>query len=449
MTNASTIDRRRAFARLDSDKAALLRNAKEIVAKALPGILDDFYVHVEQFQETRSMFQNKQHMAHAKAKQLEHWSIIVEGKFDATYEASVTKIGEAHNKLGLEPRWYIGGYNFVVTRLIEAIETEWRVGWFDRAGRKRKTDTINAVVTAAMIDMDLAISVYIEAGRRERRAMLDDIAGTFEGSVAAIVSTLSGSAGQLQAAAQGMQAAAEETAVQSNVVAAASEEASANVHAVAAATEEMAASSQEIARQVDESAKIATNAVGVAEATVSKMDRLSSSAAKIGDVIALIRAIAEQTNLLALNATIEAARAGNAGKGFAVVAAEVKQLADQTSRATADITTQIAEMQAATSESAAAIRDIADIIHQIDVVATTIASAVEQQGAATGEIARNVQQASQGTGEVSVNITGVNQAAAQTGASATEVLDAASKLNEQARSLTAEVDSFLKKVAAA
>lgn len=449
MTNAGTIDRRRKFSRLDNEKAGLLRDSKATIERVLPGVLDEFYAHIEQFQETRSMFQSKQHMAHAKAMQLKHWGIIVEGNFDAAYETSVTKIGEAHNRLGLEPRWYIGGYNFVITRLVEIIEAEWRVGWFDRAGRKRKTDTINAIITAAMIDMDLAISVYIDAGRRERRAMLDNIAGTFESSVAAIVSTLSGSAEQLQASAQAMQVAAEETATQSHVVAAASEEASTNVHAVAAATEEMAASSQEIARQVDESARIAANAVTVAEETVSKMDHLSSSAAKIGDVIALIRAIAEQTNLLALNATIEAARAGSSGKGFAVVAAEVKQLADQTSRATAEIATQISDMQSATTASATAIRDIAGIIHQIDVVATTIASAVEEQGAATNEIARNVQQASQGTGEVSANITGVNQAAGMTGASAVEVLGAASKLNEQARSLSVEVDAFLKKVAAA
>lgn len=226
-----------------------------------------------------------------------------------------------------------------------------------------------------------------------------------------------------------MQVAAEETATQSHVVAAASEEASTNVHAVAAATEEMAASSQEIARQVDESARIAA-AVTVAEETVSKMDHLSSSAAKIGDVIALIRAIAEQTNLLALNATIEAARAGSSGKGFAVVAAEVKQLADQTSRATAEIATQISDMQSATTASATAIRDIAGIIHQIDVVATTIASAVEEQGAATNEIARNVQQASQGTREVSANITGANQGGGNDGSFGRRSPRAARPLNE-------------------
>ncbi len=449
MKSATTIDQRRQFNLIDDETVQLLREAKPFIMGALPPILDAFYDHVGRFSETNAFFANREHMMHAKAMQIRHWGIIVEGHFDETYEVSVTKIGEVHNKLGLEPRWYIGGYNFLVSRLIEAIDTKWPVRWLDRAGAQRKTKLLTAVIKAAMIDMDLAISVYIEAGRRDRRATLDDLARTFEGSVAKIVTTVATSADQMQATAQTMQAAAEETTVQSNLVAAASEEASTNVHAVAAATEEMASSTHEISRQVQESAKIASNAVGVADTTVAKVDRLSASAEKIGDIVELIQGIAAQTNLLALNATIEAARAGVAGRGFAVVAAEVKGLADQTAKATAEIGSQIAEMQSATNESAAAIRDISAIINQMDEISTAIASAVEQQGAATQEIARNVQQASQGTGEVSANIAGVSGAASETGAAAIKVLGAASALAGQATALQSEVDGFLQRVASA
>ena len=449
MTSANTIAQRRAFNLIDDETIQLLRDARTFILAELPLILDEFYDHVGAFSQTASFFADRRHMMHAKEMQLRHWAIIVEGHFDETYETSVTKIGEVHNRLGLEPRWYIGGYNFLVSRLIEAIDTKWPVRMFDRNGARRKTRLMGAVIKAAMVDMDLAISVYIEAGRRERKAMLDGLADTFEGSVAAIVSTLASSAEQMQSAAQTMQAAAEETTVQSNVVAAASEEASANVHAVAVAAEEMATSTHEINRQVTESAKIASSAVEAANATVGKVDRLSASANKIGDIVALISNIAGQTNLLALNATIEAARAGAAGRGFAVVASEVKGLAEQTAKATAEIGAQIGEMQASTSESAAAIREISTIIDQMDAISTAIASAVAQQGSATREIARNVQQASHGTGEVTSNIAGVSHAASDTGAAAQQVLAAASALAIQASSLRSEVDTFLGKVVAA
>ncbi len=173
------------------------------------------------------------------------------------------------------------------------------------------------------------------------------------------------------------------------------------------------------------------------------MQGLSGAAQKIGAVVKLISDIASQTNLLALNATIEAARAGEAGKGFAVVASEVKSLANQTAKATEDITAHVAEMQAATGGAVQAISRIGSTIAAMNQIATTIAAAVEEQGAATQEIARNVQQASIGTGQVSSNIAGVNEAAAETGSAAGRVLSASEALGKQANTLRADVDRFL------
>ena len=283
---------------------------------------------------------------------------------------------------------------------------------------------------------------------QNRQAMVD-LAEELASSVGSATATVSDSIVGLTELAQSMAATAEETSQQSATVASASEEASANVQTVASAAEELSSSISEISRQVGQSSEISSNAVRQAEETNEKVQGLAEAANKIGEVVALITDIADQTNLLALNATIEAARAGDAGKGFAVVASEVKNLANQTGKATDEIGNQIAEIQAATSEAVTAIEAIGKTISEVDEIASTIASAVEQQGAATQEIARNVEQAAAGTQEVSSNIDGVNQAASDTGTAATKIQTSAAELSQQSDRLRSEIDEFLVKVRAA
>ncbi len=287
------------------------------------------------------------------------------------------------------------------------------------------------------------------AAAAERRRTMIELADGFERAVGGIVGLVSSSATELQATAQQMTATAQETAAQSNTVAAAAEEAAANVNTVAAAAEELGSSVQEIGRQVQGSTHLAQAAVGEADQTALLVQALSQNAARIGDMVGLISGIAGQTNLLALNATIEAARAGEAGRGFAVVAAEVKALAEQTAKATADISAQIVQIQDSTGQAVTAIGGITGRIREIDDVATSIAAAVEQQGAATQEIVRNVAQASAGTNEVTGNIAGVAQASEETGAAASQLLSAASELSQQSEHLGGEVERFLATVRAA
>ncbi len=245
-------------------------------------------------------------------------------------------------------------------------------------------------------------------------------------------SALSSSAEQLTAISQQMAGTAEETATQANVVSAASEEVSKNVSVVAAGSEEMQASIREISKSANEAARVARNAVSVADSTNATIAKLGDSSLEIGKVIKVITSIAQQTNLLALNATIEAARAGEAGKGFAVVANEVKELAKQTAKATEDIGQKIEAIQVDTKGAVTAIAEITAVINQINDISNNIASAVEEQTVTTNEIGRNVTEAAKGTGDIAKNISGVADAACETTQAAGDTQKAAQALTELA-----------------
>nr|WP_321456318.1 methyl-accepting chemotaxis protein [uncultured Cohaesibacter sp.] len=324
-------------------------------------------------------------------------------------------------------------------------------------GADRK-DEIGQLAKAALFfkeqsETNRRITAENEAQKKQaeeqQRAMMNKMAQSFEQSVGSIVNNVSSASTQLEAFARQMYDNANETSSQSATVASSSQEASSNVQTVAAATEELTASVHEISSQVDQSNQMSQTAVRDADSAATKVHGLSASAQKIGDIVELINGIAEQTNLLALNATIEAARAGEAGKGFAVVAAEVKQLADQTSKATTEIATQITEIQGATTDSASAINGVAETINQMNQISSAVAAAVEEQASATQEIARNVQQAASGTSEVTSAIGLVTDAASNSSKTANQVLAAAGELAKQSVTLKRELENFLSSIRAA
>jgi methyl-accepting chemotaxis protein len=304
----------------------------------------------------------------------------------------------------------------------------------------------------SMIESERLKSAKEESDRlaaAERAKMMEGLADMFETSMGGIVVSVSSAATELQATAQSLQSTAEVTSRKTSAVADASQQTTDNVQSVAAATEQLSASINEIGNQVNQSSNIISSAVIQAEKTNARVKALADTSRKIGEVVTLINEIASQTNLLALNATIESARAGEMGKGFAVVASEVKNLANQTAKATEVIAAQVRDIQDATQHSATAIDEIANTIGRVHEIGVAIQAAVSQQAAATQQISRNVHDASSGTKAVAENIIGVTESSQATSAGSGEVLTAAAELAESSERLRREMSRFVQTVRSA
>jgi methyl-accepting chemotaxis protein len=442
----SAINSRVKFDRIDPEAIALLKKNSKFLLQEMDRVLDKFYLELGADPETAKFFPNESVKRHAKEVQVRHWKIILAGAFDQEYERSVRKIGETHHRLGLELRWYIGGYNFLISNLCEAIGLRMPSHWTDRKSVVQRVQLQGAFVRAAILDMEIAISVYLEVERQERTKALEKVATELDSSVAVIVKSVSATASELQMAADLMNAVSDEVVAQAAAVAEASTLTSSNVSAVSAATTELTYSITEISQQAQNSHKIAESSSQMARMSEAQIEQLSHAADEIGGIVGMINAIAGQTNMLALNATIEAARAGDAGRGFAVVAQEVKVLAEQTGKATAEISTKIMAIQVATKNVAANIAQIAHTTGETSTAATGIAAAVEEQGAATKEIARNVTEASHSVDSVAKSVQAVSAAAGSSSAVAVQVLTSSKMLTREANDLKVTMDQFVRSI---
>ncbi|PWC82881.1 hypothetical protein TSH100_22550 [Azospirillum sp. TSH100] len=449
----------RAFEESIVDFEAKARSFNDLKAKGVDGASPDYQKAIAEVNAAAKRYADANNTASAYVERLNtDTAKDISSRIDWASSAAIIA-GVAGTLLGALTAWLIGrGITGPVNALCGVME---RLAGNELAVEVPGTarhDEIGAMARTVEVFKTNALEVErlrqeqeaqkVQAAEEQKRAM-NRMADSFEQKVMGMVTAVSSSSGQLQSTAKTMSSVADESTAAASTVAAAAEQTSANVQTVAAATEELSSSIGEIARQVAESARVANTASVEAANTNELVRKLTAAADRIGEVVSLINSIAGQTNLLALNATIEAARAGEAGKGFAVVASEVKSLANQTARATEDISQQIAAVQEETRNTVSAIQSISNIIEQIQGISTTISSAVEEQGSATREISRNVQQAAQGTQQVSGNIGSVTQSAEATGNAAGQVLDAAGQLSQNAERLSREVQDFLASVRAA
>ena len=453
--DSDTIERRLEFMQIEERDLQSIRSLKSIVERELPLGLDKFYAQLHKTPEVSRFFNSEAHIDRAKGAQTGHWSNISSGNFNTDYVANVRTIGQVHARIGLEPRWYIGGYAIVLDHLIQQVVREVfpkksligkRHMEAEEAGK-----ALGNLVKAVMLDMDLAISVYIdeaEAAKQKaqaeaiasERALVSNIFGTAMARIAAkdlthcmsedvpdayqsvcndfndAVQQLSETIGRIAGGTQQIRASTGEIQTASEDLAKRTERQAASLEESAASLEEITTTVNDASRRADEAGKLvekmrdgAQRSSEVVKRAVSAMDAIETSSSEISNIIGVIDSIAFQTNLLALNAGVEAARAGDAGKGFAVVAQEVRELAQRSAQAAREIKTLI-------TNSGEQVRNGVALVGETGQALEIIASEVVELNHHIGAIVQSAREQATALKEINTAIGSMDQATQQNAA---------------------------------
>jgi len=474
------MDGRMAFLELDEASREHIRKARSIVERELPVALDRFYDIVRKTPAIKDFFSSDNHMRGAKNAQIDHWSEITTAKFDEEYIRRVRTIGSVHAKIGLEPRWYIGGYSLIMEQLVRgALRENWpEAGLF--SGKKKSADEtaalLSSLIKAVMLDMDLSISVYMDRAEEQQRAIqqeavdamhktvtcltraverlaakdlthrieddlpdgymalkddfnqaLQSLAGTI-GSILNSAETIHSGSGEIKAAADDLSRRAEQQA-------ASVEETAAAVEEITAAVKSSAERAEQAGQLVGRTRKNAEQSGEVVRKAVEAMDRISKSSDDISRIIGVIDEIAFQTNLLALNAGVEAARAGDAGKGFAVVAQEVRELAQRSAAAAKEIkqliTTSGDEVKSGVSLVDETGKALETIVTEVQEIATNVEAIIE-----------SAREQSTGLEEINASVSTIDKGTQQNAAMSEELTASSHSLGQEVMTINEMLREF-------
>ncbi|AYV46011.1 globin-coupled sensor protein [Caulobacter flavus] len=481
MSQDYALSDRVAFMGLDNRARAALRALRPLIEREIGPALKGFYDRVKATPETRKFFGDERHMDAAGNRQKSHWSVIAEADFSDTYVKAVRTIGETHARIGLEPRWYIGGYALVSEHLMRAALREvWPKGFMAKAdGAEKAGDAVSALMKAVMLDMDFAISIYLETIEAERRrleevrlanersqtavvqALGEALSRLAEGDLAsrldievtadfqklkgdfnAAVATLEEAMAAVAAATDGIRSGTDEIGVAADDLSRRTEQQAASLEETAAALDEITATVKRAAAGARQASDVVAGAKTDAERSgvvvtdaVAAMGEIETSSREISNIIGVIDEIAFQTNLLALNAGVEAARAGDAGKGFAVVASEVRALAQRSAEAAKEIKSLIGASSKQVEAGVALVGQTGEALRGIVVKVAEIDALV-------GEISSSAQEQSSGLAQVNIAVNQMDQVTQQNAAMVEQTTAATHSLKGQSNELTRLVGGF-------